>query len=185
MLDPVVQRGDKSAKIRYPVTLPPVNRVDYLFHWAQSLWYGIPGMVLLFLVGGWVLVRPRPETVADSEPFRTAIRALAPAIREQHATPREMKRFLNMVRYIAMEPRPDTFSIWKCRAIRRANTEDAINPLGREAMLVYLSVFGNADLPGGSASEGAAAAYTAKNLPLPTEDDRREYEQRRRTLGAD
>jgi photosystem II stability/assembly factor-like uncharacterized protein len=61
----------------------------------------IPGLVLLgFAV--WVLTRRPNEIIHDSRDFTDALEIWQPVICKQFRTPREIKRFLNRVRYIVM-----------------------------------------------------------------------------------
>jgi hypothetical protein len=63
-------------------------------------------IALVLLAGAWALSR-RPEVVVrDSEDFRAALEAWHPLIHGSRCTPRSVKKFLNRVRYYAMQQRP-------------------------------------------------------------------------------
>jgi photosystem II stability/assembly factor-like uncharacterized protein len=74
---------------------------------VRNWWYAVFGTLLipLLLVASWVLTR-RPDTVIpDSQTFREALEVWSNVIAEQYPSPREIKRFLNFVRYLAMRGR--------------------------------------------------------------------------------
>jgi len=61
----------------------------------------IPAIVLLAFAA-WVLTRRPNEIIQDSEKFTDALKLWRPIITEKCNSPRDLKRFLNRVRYIAM-----------------------------------------------------------------------------------
>jgi photosystem II stability/assembly factor-like uncharacterized protein len=61
----------------------------------------IPSLLLLGFTF-WILTRRPNEIIRDSKNFTEALEIWQPVIGRQYETPREIKRFLNRVRYIAM-----------------------------------------------------------------------------------
>jgi hypothetical protein len=82
----------------------------------------ILGLVLLgFTV--WVLTRRPNEIIHDSRDFTEALEIWQPVIGRQYRTPREIKRFLNRVRYIAMR--------WRKPSPQKTVVERFVDWLGR------------------------------------------------------
>jgi hypothetical protein len=74
----------------------------------------LPGFLLLGLAF-WILTRRPNEVIQDSKKFTEALEIWQPVIGRQCRTPREIKRFLNRVRYIAMR--------WRKPSLQKAPLE--------------------------------------------------------------
>ncbi len=75
----------------------------------------------VFMLAGWWALSQRPELIVkDSTDFRDALAAWHPVIHRAAPTPRELKRFLNRVRYFAMRQRPqeENSTVWQ-QIVRR------------------------------------------------------------------
>ncbi len=94
-----VTEPDSTPK---PITLEPAVFVPGVPETRRLVWLPVvPGLVLLgFAV--WVLTRRPNEIIHDSRDFTDALEIWQQVIGRQYRTPREIKRFLNRVRYIAM-----------------------------------------------------------------------------------
>lgn len=85
--------SEKSSPTVFVPGIPEAHRLTWL--------PVIPALVLLGF-GAWALTRRPNEIIQDSRKFTEALEIWQPVIGRQHSTPREIKRFLNRVRYIAM-----------------------------------------------------------------------------------
>jgi photosystem II stability/assembly factor-like uncharacterized protein len=74
---------------------------------VRDWWYAIFGFVALFLSFALLLVLfRRPDSVVDDSPnFKKALDIWSDVIAARYSTPREVKRFMNFVRYLAMRTR--------------------------------------------------------------------------------
>jgi hypothetical protein len=80
-----------------PVAFYPGERETGGLNWLPVL----PGLLLVaFAI--WILTRRPIEMINDSEDFTEALKMWRPVVGMQFDTPREMKRFVNRIRYIAM-----------------------------------------------------------------------------------
>jgi photosystem II stability/assembly factor-like uncharacterized protein len=142
----VVETASAKAKPEPPKTPPPEgkekpspeNRGPVVFvpgiaEERRLVWLPVfPGLLLLGL-GVWVLTRRPNEIIQDSRKFTEALEIWQPVIGRQYKTPREIKRFLNRVRYIAMRWRKpsqqkalfERFVDWVQSKMRRTKTPEA------------------------------------------------------------
>jgi hypothetical protein len=100
---PPVKDGDgdqgrkPKPKDNGPVVFYPGERETSGLNWLPVL----PGLLLVaFAI--WILTRRPIEMINDSEDFTEALKMWRPVVGMQFDTPREMKRFVNRIRYIAM-----------------------------------------------------------------------------------
>jgi len=68
----------------------------------QFLWLTVLPFLVVLGIGVWVFTRRPDEIIRDSKNFVTALEIWRPVIAAQYKTPREIKRFLNRLRYIVM-----------------------------------------------------------------------------------
>jgi hypothetical protein len=94
---PVKKNEQPEQKGNQPAAFYPGTPEGAGLRWLPIL----PGL-LLAAFAGWILARRPIEIIQDSENFTEALRKWRPVIVLQYDTPREMKRFLNRIRYIAM-----------------------------------------------------------------------------------
>ena len=76
-------------------------------------------LALIMLLGAWRLSIPSDVIVKDSPEFEEALRIWHPLIMAKHNTPRSVKRFVNRVRYFAMQQSAETEmqSVWQKLAV--------------------------------------------------------------------
>jgi hypothetical protein len=88
---------------------------------VSNWWYLLFAILLcpLLTVSFVVLTRKPDAVVHDSPQFREALDLWSATIAVRYRTPRELKRFLNFVRYLAMR--------WRSQTRARTPTERAIN----------------------------------------------------------
>ncbi len=106
----------------------------------------IPGLLLLG-IGFWVLTRRPNEIIQDSQKFTEALEIWQPVIGQQYKTPREIKRFLNRVRYIAMRWRKpssqkapfERFVDWLQSKVKHAKVDQEDVPEINEAEIVRMA----------------------------------------------
>ena len=142
---------------------------------------------VLFLVIGSLLprlLRTKSATIADSEDVRTALEIWKPVIAGVTRTPRELKRLLNRIRYLAIveRPQPREVPLWRRivdlaprgvdRAVAEAGAEQAADtPVARE---VAATVAANSTataisaVPPGTTEAAATATATAVARPKGT-----------------
>jgi photosystem II stability/assembly factor-like uncharacterized protein len=68
----------------------------------NGIWYGITAIALVAGGASWVMKKNSFIAVNDSEEFKMALDKWFPLIHDTHHTPREVKRFINEVRFYAM-----------------------------------------------------------------------------------
>ena len=106
-----VTHGTDTAGIDGSAILVPGTSEVYHLKWVPVL-----SAFLLLASAFWVLTRRPTEIIQDSRHFTEALEIWQPIIGQQYRTPREIKRFLNRIRYIAMRWRRPSVQKPKVRA---------------------------------------------------------------------
>ncbi|MFZ0305136.1 MAG: YCF48-related protein [Terracidiphilus sp.] len=86
-------------------------------------WLPVVTGFLFLCFSVWVVTRRPIEIIRDSDDFNDALKLWEPVIGHQFQTPRELKRFVNRVRYVAMR--------WRRPVSRKTLGEGAIDWVGR------------------------------------------------------
>jgi hypothetical protein len=148
----------------------------------------VPGLLLLGL-SFWVLTRRPNEIIQDSKKFTEALEIWQPLIGQQHKTPREIKRFLNRVRYIAMRWRkPSTqrapferIADWLQSKVKHAKVDREKVAEINEARIVFMAalegVGGEQALPAHPSSDISIALAEHKLRLGDPGDDWRRYRE--------
>jgi photosystem II stability/assembly factor-like uncharacterized protein len=97
-----VRNDNAKVPVAPAITNSAVSFVEGREEKLHLTWLPVlPGLLLLGF-SAWVLTRRPNEIIHDSERFSEALDLWQPVIGMQFRTPRDVKRFLNRVRYIAM-----------------------------------------------------------------------------------
>jgi hypothetical protein len=75
---------------------------------ARIFWLMLPVTLILLYAGYWLLTRLPDLVVKDSDEFERALKVWSPLVLAKYGTPRALKRFMNRVRYLAMQQRPQS-----------------------------------------------------------------------------
>lgn len=110
--------GQDEVKVGFAIFVPGMRETQS-FAWLPVLL----GLILSGC-GFWVLTRRPNEIIQDSRKFSEALEIWRPVIGRQYKTPREIKRFLNRVRYIAMR--------WRTPSLEKAPVERIMDWLQRK-----------------------------------------------------
>jgi photosystem II stability/assembly factor-like uncharacterized protein len=163
----------------------------------RNWWLWVFAIVSLpLLAAGTVILMRRPQTeVQDSQPFKEALEIWSSSIAHEYATPRELKRFTNFLRYVAMRWRSDppeqallergvNWIGWKLFGGAPPRSSQMPAAVNKEAAVVYMATHMaiesalKPDGPKGLRSEWASAIIDhVKRFGEPTDEDWKKYRE--------